>query len=76
MKAIRGDVTVTDLARRHEVQPKRIDAWKKQLQDQAARAFDGGAGFFSVDACGDVDEADASPTSPQGQHHQEDLMVA
>ena len=44
LEALGEQETVADLAQRYQVHPNQVYAWKKQLQEHAARAFDAKVG--------------------------------
>ncbi len=44
LEALREQSTISDPAQRYQVHPNQIYAWKKQLIEQSARAFESGGG--------------------------------
>jgi transposase len=59
LEALREQATVSDLAQRYQVHPNQIYAWKKQLQDQATRAFESGNGDATADREGEIERLHA-----------------
>jgi transposase len=59
LEALREQATVADLAQRYQVHPNQIYAWKKQLLDQAARAFETGHGDGAADHEREIDRLHA-----------------
>lgn len=41
LEAIRGDLAIQEISGRYEVSPAQIHRWKKQLQEEGARLFEG-----------------------------------
>lgn len=44
LEAIRGIKTVNEIAQQFEVHPTQVGQWKKELQEQAAKLFEGKRG--------------------------------
>ena len=54
LAAIKGEMTLTELAEHFEVHPNQITTWKAQLQDGAAKVFGPGGGNGAVQPAIDV----------------------
>ena len=54
LAAIKGEMTLTDLAQQHDVHPNQITQWKAQLLERAADVFGPGGGNGAAQPAVDV----------------------
>ena len=51
LEAVQGDLTVAELAIKHDVHANQITQWKNQLVSRASEAFDGGWSGRAASGC-------------------------
>jgi transposase len=67
IEAVKGEKTIAEIVRKHDVHPNQVTEWRRQLLERATDMFDGGAGRATAEPAVDLKalHAKIGPLTPE-----------